>query len=155
MSRRHLIAVGVALASMVIALAQPLWIRSTGDEVALSLRPVDPLSFFRGDYVDLAYVVDIPAPLEAEPGDVAYVVFDDARPAHAVRTTIGRPELMEGETCLRGKVSFDRGISFPAIEQFFVTSEEGSRLERELSSMVGIVRAVGSCRAVLVGIEPL
>ena len=49
MTRRHVIAVGVALLSMLVVLVPPLWVRATGDEVTLEIRPVDPLSLFRGN----------------------------------------------------------------------------------------------------------
>jgi len=58
MSRRHVVAVGVALASFAVVLAQPLWIRTTGQEVTVAVRPIDPLSFFRGNYMDVRYGVD-------------------------------------------------------------------------------------------------
>ncbi|MGI9606304.1 MAG: GDYXXLXY domain-containing protein [Acidimicrobiales bacterium] len=154
MSRRHLLAVAVALATMIAALGQPLWIRTTGADVALALQPVDPLSLFRGNYVDLTYDVRADVPSRLDRGDPAYVVFDDARPATALRVESSRPTLGPGETCIRGEFVFGDRISFPALEQYFVTPEEGSRLERELSGMVGIVRTTGSCRAILVRIEP-
>ena len=44
MSRRHAIAVAVAIAAMVAALLPPLWIQATGDDVVLEVAPVDPLS---------------------------------------------------------------------------------------------------------------
>ena len=58
MSRRHAIAVAVAIAAMVAALLPPLWIQTTGDDVVLEVAPVDPLSLFRGNYVDLTYDLD-------------------------------------------------------------------------------------------------
>ena len=154
MSRRHVIAVGVAVAAMLAALAQPLWIRATGDEVALAIRPVDPLSLFRGNYVDLTYDVRIPVPVSLGDGDVAYVVFDDARPANALRLSGNRPALASGETCVSGEVRSGDSVAFPALEQYFVTPEEGSRLEGDLSKVVSVLRTTGSCRAILVAIEP-
>lgn len=154
MSRRPIIAVSVALVAMLVALAQPVWIRSTGDPVALAIRPVDPLSLFRGNYVDLTYDVPIDLPASLSYGDLAYVVFDDARPANALRVSADRPTLDSGETCVRGEVSSSDRIAFPALEQYFVTPEEGSRLERDLSTVVSILRTTGSCRAILVAIEP-
>jgi hypothetical protein len=154
MSRRHAIAVGVAVLAMAAALAQPLWIRTTGDEVTLAIEPVDPLSFFRGNYVDLTYDVPIDVPASLGPGDAAYVVFDGERPANALRVSDGRPDLGPGERCVRGEVRSSTRVVFPALEQYFVTAEVGGRLERDLESMVGVLRTTGSCRAVLVAIEP-
>ena len=153
MSRRHAIAVSVALASMLLALAQPLWIQITGEEVALEIQPVDPLSFFRGNYVDLTYDVDVQVPASLGSGDVAFVVFDDSRPAKPLRVTADRPSLAPNESCIRGQVNFRDGVRFPALEQYFVTPEEGSRLERDLANMVGVIKTTDSCRAILTAIE--
>lgn len=154
MTRRHLIAVAIGLATIVASLAQPLWIRVTGDDVALAIRPVDPLSFFRGNYVDLTYVVDAGAPGNLRSGDAAFVVFDDARPASAVRVEPSRPDLGAGETCIRGRVRFGGEVGFPQLEQFFVTAEQGRELEQNLSDLVGVIRTTSSCRAILVDLEP-
>ena len=152
MTRRHVVAVAIGIATMLLALAQPLWIRATGDEVALALQPVDPLSLFRGNYVDLRYDVDIEVPRDAEWGEAVFVVFDNARPANALRTTTERPSLQPGETCVLGRAG--SAVEFPALEQYFVTAEEGRRLETNLGDMVGILKTTGSCRAVLTAIEP-
>lgn len=153
MSARHFFAVGVALGAMTIALAQPLWIRATGDEVTLEIQPVDPQSLFRGNYVDLGYDIDLDAPRDVEPADVVYVVFNRSRPARALRVTQDRPSLSEDEVCIKG-VYGRRGISFPTLEQFFVTPDQGKALETRLSSLVAVVRVTDSCRSILVAIEP-
>lgn len=154
MTRRHVIAVAIGIATMLVALAQPLWIRATGDEVAIALEPVDPLSLFRGNYVDLRYDVDVAVPRQLDWNDVVYVVFDDARPANAVRATIDRPALTPGQTCVRGRARGDSSVDFPTLEQYFVTPEEGRRLEDDLANMIGVLKTTGSCRAVLISIEP-
>lgn len=154
MTRRHLIAVAIGLTTIVASLAQPLWIRATGDEVALAIRPVDPLSLFRGNYVDLTYDVAATAPRDLSSGDAAFVVFDDARPASAVRVEASRPDLAAGETCIRGRVRFGGNVGFPELEQFFVTAEQGRELEQNLSNLVAVIRTTSSCRAILVDLEP-
>lgn len=154
MTHRHVAAVAVGLATILLALAQPLWIRVTGDEVALAIRPVDPLSFFRGNYVDLTYMVDADAPRTLNSGDAAFVVFDDGRPASAVRVEAARPDLGPGETCIRGRVRSGNSVGFPELEQFFVTADQGRELERNLAGLVGVIKTTGSCRAVLVDLEP-
>ncbi len=154
MTRRHAVAVAVALVAMLVALVPPLWIRATGDELALGIRPVDPLSLFRGNYVDLAYDVDIDTTGVAEFDDAVYVVFDDQRPARAIAVSADRPELEAGQSCLRGRAA-GTAVEFPELEQFFVTPERGRELERDLSSLVGVLRVTGSCRAVLVDLEPV
>jgi len=45
-------------------------------------------------------------------------------------------------------------VEFPALQQYFVTPEEGIRLEDELSSMVAVIKTTGSCRAILTTLEP-
>jgi uncharacterized membrane-anchored protein len=155
MTRRHVIAIAVAFGAMFLSLAQPLWIHATGDEVALGLEPVDPLSLFRGNYVDLTYDVSIDLPDDLDWNDPVYVVFDDARPANAVRSSVERPTLRSGETCIRGKVRGQGNVEFPALEQYFVTPSEGRSLERDLDNMVGLVKTTDNCRAILVSVEPV
>ena len=154
MTRRHAIAVAVALATMLLALAPPLWIRATGDEVALGLQPVDPLSLFRGNYVDLTYDADVNLPDNTAWNAVIYVVFDDARPANVVRHSTDRPLLGPGETCIRGRTRGSLGVTFPELEQYFVTPDEGQRLERDLANMVGVLKTTDNCKAILIAIEP-
>lgn len=154
MTRRHAIAVAVAIVAMLVALAPPLWVRTTGDEVALPLRPVDPLSLFRGNYVDLAYDIDAPPDFATEIGDTVYVTFEAvSRPATVIKVSESIPSLDSAEVCVRARVQ-SNGVEFPEIEQFFVTADQGGVLERDLGEMVGIVRATDSCRAVLTAIEP-
>ena len=154
MTRRHGIAIAVAVVAMLIALAPPLWVRTTGADVALALRPVDPLSLFRGNYVDLRYDVDASPSFPVEFGETVYVTFEAAsRPASVIGVSESIPALDDGEVCVRARWEFD-GVEFPELEQYFVTADEGRLLERDLDGMVGIVRATDSCRAVLVDIEP-
>ncbi len=153
MTRRHVLAVAVSITAMLIALAPPLWVRTTGTDVALALRPVDPLSLFRGNYVDLNYDIDATADSTTPDGNIVFVVFDDSRPARVVDVTESAPDLDSGQTCVRGR-SDGGNIGFPELEQFFVTADEGRVFERDLDDMVGIVRTTGSCRAILVAIEP-
>ncbi len=155
MSRRHAIAVAVAVVAMLIALAPPLWVRTTGTDIALPLEPVDPLSLFRGNYVDLRYDIDASPSFPVEFGDTVYVTFETAsRPAVAVDVSDSVPSLDSGEVCVRARYEdFDR-VGFPELEQYFVTADQGRQLERDLDDMVGIVRATDSCRALLVAIEP-
>ena len=154
MNRRHMIAVAVALATMLIALAPPLWVRATGEEVTLGIRPVDPLSLFRGNYVDLRYDAQLPVDdLPAGELDAVYAVFSDTRPGRLLRISEDRPELGADEFCVRGRFAGDR-VEFPHLEQFFVTAERGRELERNLGDMVAVLRVTDGCRAVLVDLEP-
>jgi len=154
-SRRLAIAVAVAIVVMLIALVPPLWVRTTGTDVALPLEPVDPLSVFRGNYVDLRYDVDAPPAFPVEFGETVYVTFDAAsRPAAVIDVSESVPSLDTGEVCVRARFEESDRLGFPELEQYFVTADEGRLLERELDNMVGIVRATDSCRALLVAIEP-
>jgi hypothetical protein len=152
MTRRHVIAVGVAVLAMVAVLLPPLWIRVTGDEVTLAIRPVDPLSLFRGNYVDLRYDVEMPRDAPDVDGSV-YAVFSDERPGRLLRVVEDKPDLDDGEFCVRGESTYG-SLFFPHLEQFFVTPERGQELERRLSQMVAVIKVTGGCRAVLVDIEP-
>lgn len=152
MTRRHLIAVVVALAVMLVALLPPLWVRTTGSEVTLAVRPVDPLSLFRGNYVDLAYDYD---PLDGTAGldGAVYAVFADERPGRLLRVSENRPKLGDREFCVRGEIS-GGSVSFPHLEQLFVTAERGRDLEQRLRSLVAVLKVTDGCRAVLVDLEP-
>lgn len=151
MTRRHVIAVGVALLAMLAVLLPPLWVRATGDDATLAIRPVDPLSLFRGNYVDLRYDVDLPPEAQDLEGAV-YAVFADERPGRLVRVEQGRPKLADDEFCVRGEAEYGE-LAFPHLEQFFVTPERGRELETRLSDMVAVLKVTGRCRAVLVDIE--
>ncbi len=152
MKPRQVVAVLIGLLAMAAALAQPMWIRSTGDEVTLDIAPVDPLSLFRGNYVDLRYDIPLDTFITKE-NETVYVVVDDSRPAEILRIVEDKPDLADGEFCIRGRADFD-SVSFPNLEQFFVTEELGRELETSLDSMVAVVKVTGGCRAVLVDIQP-
>jgi uncharacterized membrane-anchored protein len=152
--RRQAIAVVIGFIAIGLAMVQPVWIRSTGSEVALEIRPIDPQSFFRGNYVDLNYDIEGPGRSDlVEDGATAYVVLNGARPADILRVTLERPKLAEGEFCVRGKVDNDR-VAFPNLEQFFVTPELGLEIENSLNTMVAVVKTTGACRSVLVDVQP-
>ncbi len=153
MTRRHVIAVLVAVVAMLAVLGPPLWIRVTGDEVTLEIRPVDPLSLFRGNYVDLRYDVELPQQYWNDDGAV-YAVFADDRPGRLLRVTKGRPDLATGEFCLRGEARYGT-LSFPQLEQFFVTPELGREFENQLSDMVAVIKVTGRSAAVLTDLELL
>ena len=151
MTRRYVIAVVVALLAMLTVLLPPLWVRTTGDEVTLEIRPVDPLSLFRGNYVDLRYDVEAPSGIY-DIDRAVYAVFADERPGRLLRVVEDRPDLDDGEFCLRGRAEYG-SLSFPQLEQFFVTPELGRELENRLNEMVAVIKVTGRCRAVLVDIE--
>ena len=151
MTRRHVIAVVVALLAMSAVLLPPLWVRATGDEVTLAIRPVDPLSLFRGNYVDLRYDVEMPREM-SNLDRAIYAVFPDERPGRLLGVVEDRPDLDNGEFCIRGRAEYG-SLSFPQLEQFFVTPERGRELESRLNEMVAVLKVTSRCRAVLVDIE--
>ena len=181
MTRRHMIAVATAIAAILFALVPPLWVRATGDEVTLAMRPVDPLSFFRGNYMDIRYDVPIPprSGIEgAESGDAVYVLFADERPGRALEVTVERPSPTDGQFCLRGRLEFeqiefprqleegesprvDQGespqlgrIEFPHLEQLFVSPDRASEIDSLRGRSLAQLKVTGRCRAVLLDIVP-
>ena len=58
------------------------------------------MSLFRGNNVDLTYDVAVDLPDDLDWNDPVYAVFDDARPANAVRASAERPTMRRGETCI-------------------------------------------------------
>ena len=111
--------------------------------------------YIRCELVDIDFEVDDTArDLSWEWNKLVYVVFDDARPANVVRVEESRPELAPGETCIRGRSRGFGGVAFPSLEQFFVTAEDGGRLETQLSSLVAIVKTTSGCQAILHDLEP-
>lgn len=152
MTLRHLIAVTVAVAAMLAALVPPLWVRATGDEIYLEIEPVDPLSLFRGNYVDLRYDLDVDIAPDVEYDDAVYVVVTGDRPAVGLRAAKDRPDLGPGEYCLRGRAR-PPSVDFPQLEQFFVTPEQGRDIERDVRRYLAVVKVTGGCRAVLVDLE--
>jgi len=156
MTRRHLIAVATAVAAILLALLPPLWVRATGDEVTLAMRPVDPLSFFRGNYMDIRY--DVPTPVgsdteDAESGDAVYVLFADERPGRVLEVTVERPSPADGQFCLRGRLQFDQ-IELPQLEQLFVSPDRAREIESLRGQALAQLKVTGRCQAVLIDIVP-
>lgn len=152
MIRRHLIAIAVGVGAMLAALLPPLWVSVTGEQVYLAIEPVDPLSLFRGNYVDLRYDIDVDIPDGIDWDDAVYVVFTDDRPASAVRVSVDRPDLTPGEFCMHGRAR-SNSVDFPQLEQFFVTPGKGREIEDELGRYLAVIKVTDGCRAVLVDLE--
>ncbi len=152
MNRRQLAAVVVGLLAMVAAAGPPLWVRATGSEHTLAVLPVDPLSLFRGNYVDLRYDVSLPAdvPYRNDP-TLVYVVFADERPGRLLRVSTDRPHLADDEFCIRGR-QWGSTLDFPDLEQIFL-SEERAQTLGNLAEHLAVLDVTGSCRAVLVDLE--
>ena len=156
MTKRHLIAVATAVAAILLALLPPLWVRATGDEVTLAMRPVDPLSFFRGNYMDIRY--DVPNPIgsdteDAESGDAVYVLFADERPGRVLEVSVERPSPADEQFCVRGRFEFER-VEFPQLEQLFVNPERAREIDSLGRQVLAQLKVTGRCQAVLIDIVP-
>lgn len=119
---------------------------STGREITLDVKPVDPRSLFRGDYVILGYdISQLPAAMFGGPvreGDAVFVTLAregegwKAKAASKVRPGAVRPE----DVVLAARVRFvPRGgattdvvtLSY-GIESFFVPEGTGRAIETEI-----------------------
>jgi uncharacterized membrane-anchored protein len=132
-SRRKLAAFAVFLAAL---LAVPLGIagwheyrRSSGQQVVLRVRPIDPEDLFRGQYVALAYDISGLSLRGADPGTTVYVPLHKAG---AVWTGSGvLEEKPAGGRFIRGEVGLS-GIRY-GIESFYVEEGQGPRYEQALA----------------------
>jgi hypothetical protein len=151
-NRRQLAAVVVGLLAMAAAAGPPVWVRATGSEHTLAVLPVDPLSFFRGNYVDLRYDISLPSgvPIRDDP-TLVYLVFADERPGRLLRVSTDKPELADGEFCVRGR-QWGSTLDLPNLEQIFL-GEERARTLGNLADYLAVLDVNGSCRAVLVDLE--
>lgn len=119
---------------------------STGREITLDVKPVDPRSLFRGDYVILGYdISQLPAVMLGGPvreGDAVFVTLSregegwKAKAASKVRPGAVKPE----DVVLAARVRFvPRGgattdvvtLSY-GIESFFVPEGTGRAIETEI-----------------------
>jgi uncharacterized membrane-anchored protein len=115
---------------------------STGTEVILETRPVDPRDLFRGEYVILRYAIEND-PLVNEAisnnnlvtGDLLYVrlATDDRHIASVSGTSVVVPDFSNG-LWIKGEVSAGR-VRFPDIEQYFVPEGSGKPIEKMRSDV--------------------
>lgn len=140
----------LALLAMV-ALKQ--WTLSTGREVLLETRPIDPRSLFRGDYVSLSYGIGQLRTPELEGDDqfagqqeIFVVLAKGEKYWQAVSLHREMPEVPADRIVIRGRVQFiQEGVFHPdsgqrvsgrelrvlyGIESYFVPEGEGRALER-------------------------
>ncbi len=143
----------------------------TGTEALLTVVPVDPRDFFRGDYVTLAYDISTVHPsalggdADFRTNDEIWVVLDTPPDMPATLRAVFRdkPAEMPDTVTLHGRVfaafdgrpAMDDGTECPdpcstlrvryGIEQYFVPEGEGRELENLRNDMrVEIVAAVGN-----------
>ncbi len=113
----------VFVACFVLYLAWPLL---TGDTIILATTPVDPLDFFRGQYLIIRYDIGtIPAILGVSPGDGVYVALkkdDNGISRYAARSLSNKFKLDFNPKVIRGTVKSVYGESMTVeygIEQYF------------------------------------
>jgi uncharacterized membrane-anchored protein len=132
-SRRARIAFAAVVAAMVaIPLGSIAWNEAklaSGDKVRLQVQPVDPVDFFRGEYVALDYRIARIPTQGIGPAETVYVPL---RPEGEIwmgnRITTERPD--EG-TFIRGRTRRLGGIEF-GIETFFVEEGDARRYEEAM-----------------------
>jgi uncharacterized membrane-anchored protein len=132
-SRRARIAFAAVVAAMVaVPLGSIAWNEAklaTGEKVRLQVQPVDPVDFFRGEYVALDYGIARIPTAGVGPGETVYVPL---RPAGEIwtgdRSTTERPE--DGPF-IRGRTRRSGGIEF-GIETFFVEEGDARRYEQAM-----------------------
>ena len=135
MSRRARIAFVVVVAAMAVL---PLGIigynelkLATGDEIRLKVQPVDPLDFFRGEYVALTYAIArAQVPDGLGPGSTVYVPLRQENDVWTGSTAvIQKPG--DATTYIRGRYT-GGSIEF-GIETFYVEEGQARRYERAMA----------------------
>ena len=134
MSRRARIAFAAVVAAMVAvplaAIAWNEWKLSSGDEYRLQVQPVDPVDFFRGEYVALQYPISR-IPLDGtrwDPGDVVYVPL---RRADGHWTGDKGFRERPGDPFIQGRMTRGGGVEY-GIETFFVEEGQARRYEEAM-----------------------
>ena len=154
MTRRRIVALGVALAvqlALLAAVAGPrLAVRLTGTEYRLAVEPLDPIDPLRGAYVELR-LSGVPTFAEREG-----TVFVPLRPADGGRGLL-RGSATVTEAPADGpylRCAADGSVSC-GIESFFASQGDARRLGARVAGKGGVARVkIGlGGRAVLVGLE--
>jgi len=130
---------------------------STGTEVILETRPIDPRDLLRGEYVILRYKIETDSLVSAEisnksliNGDSVYVrlAIDNRQVASVVEVSKAKPDL-SSDLWMKGKVAGNL-VRFPHLEQYFVPEGAGIPIERlrndvftKVSILNGEARIVG------------
>lgn len=100
---------------------------ATGEEVRLRMEPVDPLDFFRGEYVALSYeIANVDVEDGVEPGETVYVPL--RKRDHYWTGDMALADRPSGDTVfIRGRQT-EGGIEF-GIETYFVEEGESRKYE--------------------------
>ncbi|CAA0104216.1 Uncharacterised protein [BD1-7 clade bacterium] len=149
---------GVVLVGMVVKAALPLW---TGTPVKVATVPVDPRSWFRGNYARLNYgferipAGDLPFGTSLRIGEVVYVRLV---PGSDGLYEYGGASLTQPENgvFLRGRLTDDGPpyrVNF-GIDAYFAPKERALQLERELrNGGVAVLMVTDSGRVALKAVE--
>jgi uncharacterized membrane-anchored protein len=130
MSRRAWLFAGVVAAMVAVPLATIAWNEwklASGEEIRLQVQPVDPVDFFRGEYVALQYPISR-VRLDGrrwQSGDTVYVPLRKVD-GHWTGDQ-GSSEKPASGTFIRGRVE-NGGVAY-GIETFFVEEGQARRYE--------------------------
>ena len=145
MTARILFIVVVQTIALFIIIGMKQWTLSTGTEVLLETRPIDPRSLFRGDYVRLNYSINrldssqLDGDNSFKKHDTLYVRLKQAgKYWKPVSLHHQQPSQNSNEVFIKGTVRYTRkkgksdaviDIKY-GIENYFVPEGEGMALER-------------------------
>lgn len=111
---------------------------STGTEVLLKTRPIDPRDLLRGEYVVLRYEIENDERVREEinrngnltDGSPLFVrlTTDSNQLGTIAEVRVQKPDFSNG-LWIRGEISRN-GIRFPSLEQYFVPEGMGKPIER-------------------------
>jgi uncharacterized membrane-anchored protein len=135
MSRRlRIVFLAVVAAQLIFPLAVIAYNEfklASGEEVRLHVQPVDPIDFFRGEYVALSYDISGIKTGGAPPGTTVYVpLYETDSHWTSQSAVLRRPP--DDVTFIRGQVT-EGGIRF-GIETYFVEQGESRRYEEAVQS---------------------
>jgi uncharacterized membrane-anchored protein len=158
MNRRLAFAIGLLLqiAAVCYVFLPAVLVMNAGMHVTLRTVPVDPRSFFRGDYVILDYEIGRNLPVTGDE-KIMYAVLEkdkDTEMFNRVGLSDILPTLKPGQACIKGVTRYNT-MSFPDIAQFFVpegTGDEWDQLRREQPIYIDI-STDASCNAVIRGMR--
>lgn len=139
---RFLLALIVAVVQISILffmIASHKTILNNGREIVLTIRPVDPRDFMRGDYVVLAYpaLADLRLKNEAKTQDIYVLLRSDQKDNWVYIASKATPfsELSANEVQLHGQRN---GFSYQfGIERFYVPEGQGKEIEQKINQQKG------------------
>ena len=160
MNHKIAVAVVIQIALMLLVLAPPLMVRTTGRTIYLETEKMDPRALFRGDFVILGYkiaqgILDQERVKNLPRSTPVYVTVTTERPGRFVSVGFEKPEVQQGQACLIGRIrGWGGAVDFPQIAQYFVPEGTGRALENARGdNLLAKVVVGGNCKAVLLGLE--